>query len=119
MLYHSPILILIYVFFIIVKSFLTNISFLGVHSTSCFIFCKDIYIYIICIISLDDILSGIDLTANQDDLTDHETFQLEFQKSSGKWLIRSKGDKSSTTSTDKYWKMDAASKGIQNIGSRR
>jgi len=56
------------------------------------------------------IKQGVDLSANQDedDLTDRETFQLEFDKQSEKWRLR--------TADNKYWALEAAS-GIQGVGN--
>ena len=31
---------------------------------------------------------GVDVTANQEEISDHETFQLEFEPVSGSWYIR-------------------------------
>ena len=33
------------------------------------------------------------MTANQEEISDHETFQLENESSSGKWFIRTMQDK--------------------------
>ncbi len=33
------------------------------------------------------------MTANQDEISDHETFQLEFEASTGRWYIRTMKDK--------------------------
>lgn len=49
-------------------------------------------------------LSGVDVTANQEEITDHEIFQLEFDMSSKRWYIR--------TMQDKYWSLQSSS-GIQ------
>ena len=35
----------------------------------------------------------MDVTANQDEISDNETFQLEFQADSGKWNFRTLQDK--------------------------
>jgi len=36
---------------------------------------------------------GMDVTANQEEISDHETFQLEHEPSSGKWYLRTMQDK--------------------------
>ncbi|ELU16787.1 hypothetical protein CAPTEDRAFT_158885 [Capitella teleta] len=54
------------------------------------------------------IKQGIDLTANQDELSDRETFQCEFDKQSEKWRFR--------TTDNKYWSLESAS-GIQGVGN--
>jgi fascin 1/2 len=51
---------------------------------------------------------GVDLTANQDERSDKETFQIEFDKRSNGWRMR--------TCDNKYWSLEAAS-GIQAIGN--
>ena len=51
---------------------------------------------------------GLDLSANQDDISDTETFQLEWDSKTLLWRIR--------TSKNKYWSLEDAS-GIQNTGS--
>lgn len=53
---------------------------------------------------------GVDLTANQDELSDKETFQLEFDRSSSKWRLR--------TCDNKYWSLESAN-GIRNVGNDR
>ena len=53
---------------------------------------------------------GVDLTANQDEVTDRETFQVEYCKKAQQWRIR--------TSEDKYWSLEHAS-GIQGVGNDR
>ena len=37
--------------------------------------------------------AGVDVTANQEEISDHETFQLEADSVSGKWYIRTMQDK--------------------------
>ena len=39
------------------------------------------------------ISTGMDVTANQEEISDHETFQLEHEPSSGKWYMRTMQDK--------------------------
>lgn len=52
---------------------------------------------------------GIDVSANQDsEVTDKETFQLEMDKRSKQWRVRS--------ADNKYWSLEAAS-GIQDVGN--
>ena len=58
----------------------------------------------------DVVFAGIDLTANQDELSDRETFQCEFDKQSEQWRFR--------TTDNKYWSLEAAS-GIQGVGNNR
>jgi len=36
---------------------------------------------------------GVDVTANQEEISEHETFQLEFEPESGGWFIRTRQDK--------------------------
>ena len=36
---------------------------------------------------------GVDVTANQEEISEHETFQLEFDAETGGWVIRTKQDK--------------------------
>lgn len=47
---------------------------------------------------------GVDVTANQDETSDHETFQLEWDASTGRWYIRTMGDR--------YWTLEASG-GVQ------
>lgn len=47
---------------------------------------------------------GVDVTANQEEISDHETFQLEFDAGTGRWYIRTMGDR--------YWTLETAG-GIQ------
>ena len=37
--------------------------------------------------------SGVDVTANQEEISDHETFQLEYDDMSKRWYIRTMQDK--------------------------
>lgn len=53
---------------------------------------------------------GVDVSANQDELTGKETFQLEFDQTSRHWYIR--------TNQGKYWSLEAAS-GIQACSESR
>ncbi|KAK9888195.1 hypothetical protein WA026_000464 [Henosepilachna vigintioctopunctata] len=53
---------------------------------------------------------GVDVTANQEEISDHETFLLEYEWNSEKWHIR--------TMQDKYWKLEAGG-GIQAVGDKR
>merc|ERR1712241_649450 len=38
---------------------------------------------------------GVDVTANQDEISDHETFQMEFDPSSKRWYMRTMQDNTS------------------------
>ena len=49
-------------------------------------------------------LAGLDLSANQEEVTDKETFQVEFDAESSKWHIR--------TAENRFWSLEQAS-GIQ------
>jgi len=53
---------------------------------------------------------GIDVTANQDEISDHQTFQLEYDASTGRWYIRTMGDR--------YWTLETAG-GIQASSSKK
>lgn len=50
-------------------------------------------------------LVGIDVTANQEEETDKETFQMEYNREADAWAFR--------TIDNKYWSLDAASAGVQ------
>jgi hypothetical protein len=54
--------------------------------------------------------AGVDVTANQDEISDHETFQLEFDWSTKRWYIR--------TMQDRYWTLETGG-GIQAAGDKR
>lgn len=56
------------------------------------------------------VYTGVDVTANQDEISDHETFQLEFDSSTKRWYIR--------TMQDRYWTLETAG-GIQAVGDKR
>ncbi|CAH0564572.1 unnamed protein product [Brassicogethes aeneus] len=53
---------------------------------------------------------GVDVTANQDEISDHETFQLEYDWSTKRWYIR--------TMQDKYWTLETTG-GIQAASEKR
>lgn len=53
---------------------------------------------------------GVDVTANQDEISDHETFQLEFDWNTKRWYIR--------TMQDRYWTLETGG-GIQANGDKR
>jgi len=53
---------------------------------------------------------GVDVTANQEEISDHETFQLEHESMSGKWYIR--------TMQDKYFTLQAGG-GVQAAEKNR
>lgn len=50
------------------------------------------------------------MTANQDEISDHETFQLEYEPKSGGWYVR--------TMQDKYWTVEGTG-GIQAGADRK
>jgi len=56
------------------------------------------------------IKQGVDVTANQEEISNHETFQLEFDPAAGKWSIR--------TMQDKYFSLQAGG-GLQAAETRR
>merc|ERR1719334_2504897 len=56
------------------------------------------------------IKQGVDVTANQEEISDHETFQLEFESASSQWYIR--------TRQDKYFALQASG-GVQANESKR
>lgn len=56
---------------------------------------------------LASVKQGLDVSANQVEINDTETFQLEENSTNDKWTIR--------TSSNKYWLLDGCN-GIQSIG---
>lgn len=54
--------------------------------------------------------AGVDVTANQDEISSHETFQLEFDWGTRRWYIR--------TMQDRYWTLEAGG-GIQASADSR
>ena len=42
---------------------------------------------------LTQAIAGVDVTANQEEISNHETFQLEFDPKAAKWAIRTMQDK--------------------------
>merc|ERR1719385_262287 len=56
------------------------------------------------------IKQGVDVTANQEEISNHETFQLEFDPKAAKWAIR--------TMQDKYFSLQAGG-GLQAGETRR
>jgi hypothetical protein len=55
-------------------------------------------------------IKGLDVAANQIELADTETFQLEEECSNEKWSFR--------TNTNKYWKLESGN-GIQSSGETK
>ncbi|XP_026478319.1 protein singed [Ctenocephalides felis] len=53
---------------------------------------------------------GVDVTANQDEISEHETFQLEFDWTTRRWALR--------TTQDRYWSLESGG-GIQACGDKR
>ncbi|KAJ2945823.1 hypothetical protein O0L34_g4726 [Tuta absoluta] len=53
---------------------------------------------------------GVDVTANQDEISSHETFQLEFDWATRRWYIR--------TMQDRYWTLECGG-GIQASGDNK
>lgn len=53
---------------------------------------------------------GVDVTANQDDIGDNETYQLEYDWTAHRWAMR--------TTQDRYWCLSTGG-GIQATGNRR
>lgn len=53
---------------------------------------------------------GVDVTANQDEIGDNETFQMEFDWHAHRWALR--------TTQDRYWCLSAGG-GVQATGNRR
>lgn len=53
---------------------------------------------------------GLDVSANQIELADTETFQLEEDPSNEKWTLR--------TNTNKYWKLESANS-VQSTGEQK
>jgi hypothetical protein len=52
----------------------------------------------------------VDVTANQDEISDHETFQLEWDAGTQRWYVR--------TMQDRYWTLETGG-GIQASGDKR
>lgn len=52
----------------------------------------------------------MDVTANQDEISSHETFQLEFDWATRRWYIR--------TMQDRYWTLETGG-GIQASGDNK
>lgn len=57
-----------------------------------------------------DCSPGVDVTANQDEISSHETFQLEFDWGTRRWYIR--------TMQDRYWTLETGG-GIQASGDNK
>ena len=55
-------------------------------------------------------LIGVDVTANQEEISDHETFQMEFDQNSKRWYMR--------TMQDKYFTLQGGG-GIQASETKR
>ncbi len=55
-------------------------------------------------------MTGVDLTANQVEITDNETFQLEFDRNTKRWYLR--------TMEDQYWTLESSG-GIQATAMRQ
>ncbi|GBP30806.1 Protein singed [Eumeta japonica] len=53
---------------------------------------------------------GVDLTANQDEISAHETFQLEFDWATRRWYVR--------TMQDRYWTLETGG-GIQASADKK
>ena len=53
---------------------------------------------------------GVDVTANQEEISDHETFQMEFDQNSKRWYMR--------TMQDKYFTLQGGG-GIQASETKR
>lgn len=54
-------------------------------------------------------VAGVDVSANQEDEeTDKEIFQMEYERSSGRWAFR--------TVDNKYWSLEPLG-GVQGVGS--
>ena len=53
---------------------------------------------------LASVKQGLDVSANQVEINDTETFQLEEDESREKWMVR--------TNTNKYWKLESGN-GVQ------
>ena len=57
-----------------------------------------------------DLIPGVDVTANQEEISDHETFQLEYDPTVQRWYLR--------TMQDKYFTLGAGG-GIQANETKR
>jgi len=58
----------------------------------------------------EQILIGVDLTANQGEISDNETFQLEFDSYTKRWYLR--------TMKDQYWTLESSG-GIQATAMKK